>query len=85
MRLLPSCREVQSELTEFSEGTLPFRRRVGIWIHLLFCQVCAGVLRGLKALPGMVKRSLGPPEAAPEAATKTLAEVQATLAKRKDS
>jgi anti-sigma factor ChrR (cupin superfamily) len=82
MKLLPSCQEVQINLTEYAEGALPFPRRAGIWIHLLFCRVCADVLRGLKALPGLAKRSLAPAEMAPESATKALAEVQAALLKR---
>ncbi len=82
MRLLPSCHEVQSELTEYVEGTLPLTRRLGIWIHLRLCKVCAGFLRGLLALPGLAKTSLAPPEAAPEAAAKALAKVQAALRKQ---
>ena len=79
MKFLPSCHEVQTELTEYAEGALPITRRAGIWVHLLFCRVCAGFLRGLRALPGLAKRSLAPPEAPPEAAARTLADVQAAL------
>lgn len=81
MTLLPSCREVQTELTEYAEGTLPLSRRLGIWVHLLLCRVCAGVLRGLRALPGLAKASLAPPAETPEAAAETLARVQASLQK----
>ena len=82
MKLLPTCHDVQTELTEYTEGALPFTRRVGIRVHLLFCKVCAGFLRGLRALPGVAKRSLTPPEDVPEAAARALAEVQTTLLKR---
>ena len=82
MRFLPSCHEVQTELTEYAEGALPFRRRLGIWIHLLLCRVCSGFLRGLRAVSGVAKRSLGASEATPEAASRALAEVQAVLLKR---
>ncbi len=81
MMHLPTCREVQTELTEYAEGTLPPARRLGIWIHLLLCRVCAGVLRGLRALPRVAKASLAPPAEAPEAAAEALARVQATLRK----
>jgi anti-sigma factor ChrR (cupin superfamily) len=84
MTFLPSCHEVQSELTEYAEGALPLARRVTIWIHLCFCQVCAGFMRGLRALPALAKRSLAPPEATPETATRTLAEVLAVLSKPPD-
>ena len=82
MRLLPSCHEVQTDLTEYAEGTLPFARRIGFWIHLLFCKVCAGVLRGLKALPGFAKAALAPPAEAPESAASVLAQVQAAIRKQ---
>ena len=79
MTLLPSCREVQTQLTEYEEGTLPLPRRIGIWIHLFLCHVCAGFLRGLRALPGLAKRSLAPAEVAPENASRVLAGIQALL------
>jgi hypothetical protein len=79
MSFLPSCHEVQTELTEYMEGTLPFTRRVGIWIHLLLCRVCAGFLRGLRALPVLAKTALAVPKQTSEAATKALALVQAAL------
>jgi len=79
MKLLPSCHEVQTELTEYTEGALPVSRRIGIWIHLLLCRVCAGFLRGLKALPGMAKGSLAPTIEVPEGATKALAAIQAAI------
>jgi anti-sigma factor ChrR (cupin superfamily) len=83
MTLLPSCHEVQSRLTEYAEGALPVSSRVGIWIHLLLCRVCAGFLRGLKALPGLAKQALAAPAAAPETAAKALVEVQAALKRGK--
>lgn len=54
-------------------------RRIGIWMHLLFCRVCAGFQRGLKALPGVAKQSLAPPQEAPDPAAKALSEVMAAL------
>jgi hypothetical protein len=79
MSFLPSCHEVQTELTEYMEGTLPFTRRAGIWIHLLLCKVCAGFLRGLRALPVLAKAALSAPKETPEAAAKALAQVQAAI------
>jgi hypothetical protein len=79
MSFLPSCHEVQTELTEYMEGTLPFTRRAGIWIHLLLCRACAGFLRGLRALPVLAKAALAVPKQTPEAAAKALAQVQAAL------
>lgn len=81
MKLLPSCHDVQAELTEYAEGALPVSRRLGIWIHLLLCRVCAAFRRGLEALPGLAKTSLAPPPEAPEGAAEALARVQASLRK----
>jgi len=81
MKLMPSCHEVQAELTDYAEGSLPVTRRVGIWLHLLLCHVCAGFLRGMKALPGLAKQALGPPKDAPEGAAKALSAVMAELLK----
>lgn len=81
MTFMPTCREVQTELTDYIEGALPLRRRAGIWLHLLLCKVCAGFLRGLKTLPVLSKALLTPAKATPPAATEALAAVQAALAK----
>ena len=75
MSFFPSCQEVQTELTEYADGSLPVRRRVGIWIHLQLCKACARFLRGMKAL-------LAPPTVAPEAAARALASVQVAIRKR---
>lgn len=83
MSFMPSCHEVQTDLTEYAEGTLPLTRRLGIWVHLLFCQVCATFRRGLEALPGLAKTSLAAPSSAPETAARALAQVQAALRKPK--
>lgn len=81
MKLLPSCHDVQTHLTEYTEGALPLGQRIAMWVHLLLCRVCAGVLRGLKALPGIAKQSLAPEKETPEAALRALAQVQAALRK----
>ena len=83
MSFFPSCQEVQTELTEYAEGALPVSRKFGIWLHLALCHVCAGVLRGLKALRGLGKTLLAPPAVAPEAAARALAQVQAVLRKER--
>lgn len=81
MKLMPSCREVQTQLTEYAEGALPWTERLGIWFHLLLCRVCAGFLRGLRALPGIGKIALAPPPEAPQEAQQALSEVLSRLQK----
>jgi len=81
MKVMPSCHEVQVDLTEYAEGTLPFSRRAGVWLHLVLCRACAAFLRGLAALPGLAKAALAPPPEAPQSAADTLARVLAGLRK----
>lgn len=68
MKLLPTCNEVEAQLTELTEGTLPLSQRFGIRLHILMCRPCARLLKGMRALPWIGKRLLGagpgiPPEA----------------------
>jgi hypothetical protein len=79
---MPTCHEVQSELTEYTEGTLPVSRKLGIWMHLLFCRSCAGFLRGLRALSKLGKTALAPPSDPPADAVGALARIQAKLRER---
>lgn len=68
MSLIPSCSEVGENLTEYLEGTLPFRKRLGIRLHLLLCRACNALRNVLLALPGFGKRALeAPAEPSPEA------------------
>jgi anti-sigma factor ChrR (cupin superfamily) len=83
MKFLTSCHDVQTHLTEYLDGTLPWRSRLAIRVHLLLCRVCAGFLRGLKALPGLSKVLLAPPRETPEAAARALEETLAKLRKPK--
>ncbi|HLO68366.1 MAG TPA: zf-HC2 domain-containing protein [Holophaga sp.] len=65
---IPSCPEVEEELTEYLEGAPPFRRRLGIRVHLLICRACDALRRVLEALPALGRKALEAPEApAPEA------------------
>jgi len=73
VKLMPTCREVQTLATEYREGSLPFAQRLGIAIHLALCWACRGFLRGLEALPGIGKRALKPEPDAPPAALDALA------------
>jgi hypothetical protein len=68
MTLIPSCPEVRENLTEYLEGSLPLRQRLGIWIHLMVCRACNALRLVLLSLPGFSKRALeAPAEPAPEA------------------
>ena len=76
MKLLLSCREVQTLATDFQEGNLPFTRRLAVRIHLLLCWACRAFLRGLRALPALSRKALAPETRPPQAALDAL---EATL------
>ena len=82
MKILPSCHDVQMDLTEYMEGTLPFPKKIGIWVHLRYCRVCSGFLRGLHSLTGLGKMLLATPTQAPESAEKLLAHLQEAIRKQ---
>jgi len=81
MRLIPSCKEVQTLATEYREGALPFSQRLRIRIHLLFCWACRAFLRGLAALPRIAKLASRPQPGTPEAAKDALAAALAAIRK----
>lgn len=71
MILLPSCQHVRENLTEYMEGQLSWRERIGIRLHLMMCKVCDGLLHALQALPGFAKEVLSVPAEAPAEAKET--------------
>ncbi len=68
MSLIPSCPEVREHLTDYLEGTLPFRKRLGIRIHLLICAACDGLRKALLALPAFGRKILEAPAEPPREA-----------------
>ena len=72
MKLLPSCREVRERLTDYSEGSLGFRERASVRLHLLLCAACNAFYRGLRALPGVARFLLGPEQPPPPEAGRAL-------------
>lgn len=80
---LPTCKEVESSMTDYMEGALPFRKRMGIRVHLMMCDLCSGLLKRLVALSALGKDLLAPPaKVAPPEAQAALE--QALKAIRKD-
>jgi anti-sigma factor RsiW len=66
---LPTCQEVETCMTDYMEGALPFRKRLGIRIHLMMCDLCSGLYHRLDALSKLAKEMFAPPttEVPPEA------------------
>ncbi len=44
------CREVSRLVSESMEHELPLRQRLGVWMHLAMCRLCAGFARQLRLL-----------------------------------
>lgn len=79
MSFIPTCPEVQENLTEYLEGTLPLRKRLGIWLHLLHCRVCDALRKALLALPALGRQALEAPSEAPPEANEALLAVLGKL------
>lgn len=56
--LVPSCQDVTAVLTDFLEGQLSWRRRLGVRLHLGLCPSCRRFLDSLQSMPGLLKRIL---------------------------
>ncbi|MBI4911668.1 MAG: zf-HC2 domain-containing protein [Acidobacteria bacterium] len=65
MSLMPTCQSVQERATDYLEGQLGLRARLGIRLHLLLCRACHAFVDGLRHLPGFAKRALGLPSETP--------------------
>jgi len=37
---VPTCREMSELVTDYLDGAVPRRARVGIWLHLFQCEAC---------------------------------------------
>ncbi len=45
-----SCREITRLYSESLERPLPFRQRLGLWMHLQMCSLCKGFAKHLTLL-----------------------------------
>jgi hypothetical protein len=72
MPLIPPCSEVQANLTEYLEGSLSLRQRLGIRLHLLVCRGCDCLRKALELLPRLGRQVLEAPGQAPPEAERVL-------------
>lgn len=52
-----TCRDMSELATDYLEGTLPWRRRLGAWWHLRACAMCRTYLDQLGKLSGLLART----------------------------
>lgn len=79
---LPTCAEVAAAMTDYMEGAIPYRKRLGIRIHMMMCEACSGLHQRLLKLSSLAKDLVTPPAAAPPEAQAAMDQV--LLALRKD-
>lgn len=61
---LPTCRDMSELATDYMEGALPWRVRLGAWWHLRLCDMCRAYYDQLGKLRRLVGRSTLPGPAA---------------------
>ena len=54
-----SCRQVTSLASDYLDGALPRRTRIGIRLHLLMCWMCRRYLRQLELTSKVLRRLAG--------------------------
>lgn len=53
----PGCRDATDLLSDFLDGHIPWRRRLGLRLHLGLCPSCRRLLASLAGLPPMLRRA----------------------------
>jgi Putative zinc-finger len=54
--ILISCKDASRLISQMQDGELPFRRRMAVRLHLLFCDACTKFLRQLRFLRAAMRR-----------------------------
>lgn len=54
---MPTCRDMSERATDYMEGALPWRRRLGTWWHLRVCPMCRAYFAQLAVLRRLLART----------------------------
>jgi hypothetical protein len=54
--MLISCKDASRLISQLEDGELPFRQRVAVRLHLLFCDACTRFVRQLRFLRATMRR-----------------------------
>jgi Putative zinc-finger len=54
--MLISCKDASRLISQMQDGELPFRRRMAVRLHLLFCDACTTFLRQLRFIRATMRR-----------------------------
>lgn len=55
------CKDISIEATEYLERSMPLRRRLLVWYHLLICVHCRRYIRQLRVIIAMLPKLLARP------------------------
>ena len=53
---IPTCRDMAELVTDYMEGALPRRGRLGVRMHLALCQACRHYFAQMRQTIGVLKR-----------------------------
>jgi hypothetical protein len=54
--ILISCKDASRLISQMQDAELPFRRRMAVRLHLLFCDACTTFVRQLRFLRATMRR-----------------------------
>jgi hypothetical protein len=57
---MPNCREISRIVSESFDRSLPLRRRMAMWMHLMMCGHCSRFRKELLAIRRAVRNGHGP-------------------------
>ena len=69
----PTCRDMSELATGYMEGSLPWRLRLGVWVHLRLCGMCRAYYDQLAKLRRLLGRGGALPGPEPEVEAALLA------------
>jgi len=49
------CQDVAEQTSDYVDGTLTWRRRVAIWLHMMLCDACHRYMRQMRATIGLLR------------------------------
>jgi predicted anti-sigma-YlaC factor YlaD len=63
MPLLPTCREMTEQVTDYLEHALPLRRRLAARLHLALCSACTHYFDQMRRTAALLRSRRPPPPA----------------------
>lgn len=45
---MAECKDIAEEASNYLDGDLPFRKRIGLYLHLVYCSCCRNYIQQLR-------------------------------------